>query len=260
MTTLTKIIVATILSLSLFSCNFDMNFQGVQGNGQVVEDSRTLNASFSDIRVSGGLNVYITQSDIETILVEADENLQDLIITEVENQVLKIRTKKNIGKAASKKVMVNIKNVENIKVSSGSNVYSTNTITSQHLQLESSSGSNMTLNTATKSLVCEASSGSNITLQLTASAVECSSSSGSNITLTGEALKILAEASSGSNIYAGELLSESSHVNASSGSNITVNATEELVAKATSGGGVYYSGNPHKIEKSNHMSGHIAKR
>src|SRR5690606_22206391 len=137
MTTLTKIIVTTLLSLLFFSCNFDVNMgPGVNGNGHVVETSRTINAPFDAIKVSEGLNIYVSQNDTETIIVEADENLQDLIITEVVDNVLKIHTKKNIGRASSKKIMVSFKNVSNIVSSSGSNVYSTNKLTANNLELE----------------------------------------------------------------------------------------------------------------------------
>lgn len=261
MTILTKIIVTTLLSLLFFSCNFDINIgPGVAGNGHVVQESRTINASFDAIKATEGLNVYVTQSDNESIIVEADENLQDLIITEVVDNVLKVHTKKNIGKAASKKVMVSFKNVSHIISSSGSNVYSTNSITAQNLELESSSGSNMTLNVNTTSLKCNTSSGSNMTLLLNTEVLECHTSSGSNIKLTGKTIKLLADASSGSNVKAGDLISEFSEANASSGSNITVNTSKELIAKATSGAGIYYSGNPEKVEKNDSPSGSIKKK
>lgn len=250
MTTLTKIIVATVLSLSFFSCSFI----SVEGNGRVVEDSRTIDAPFDAIKVSGGLNLYVTQGESEnTLVVEADENLQDFIITEVVGNVLKIHTKQNIGNAASKKIMVHVKNISNITSSSGSNVYATNTITAENLELESSSGSNMTLNVSAKNLKCSASSGSNMTLKSDTEVTECDASSGSNIKLSGETIQLIAEASSGSNIKAGDLISQSSHASASSGSNVTVNTSEELIAKASSGGNVRYFGNPLKIEKNNNV-------
>ena len=94
MTTLIKFIVATVLSLTLFSCNFDMNFNsGVRGNGEVVIEHRTINESFSAIKATEGLDVYLTQSDNESVSVEADGNLQELILSEVEDGVLKIYTK-----------------------------------------------------------------------------------------------------------------------------------------------------------------------
>jgi len=241
MTTLVKIIVATLISLSLFSCNFDMNINnGVRGDGNVTVEQRTINQSFTAIKATEGLDVYLTQSNEEGISVEADENLQDIIITEVIDGVLKIHTKENIGKSKSKKVMVSFKDVSSIIATSGSDVYSTNTITTDNLELETTSGSDMKLeiNTAT---------------------LNCKSTSGSDLKLSGKTIKLTAEATSGSDIKAADLIAESSHVKATSGADITVNTSKELTAKATSGGDIKYLGNPEVVNKSDSSAGSIKK-
>lgn len=241
MTILTKIIVATILSLTLFSCNFDIGYnRGVRGNGNVIEENRPITNSFNEIIASEGLQVYLTQSDVASITVEADENLQDLIITEVIDNVLKIHTKQNIGKASSKKVLVSFNDVTKISSMSGSDVFSTNTINAENLELNTSSGSDMEILVNTKKL-------------------NCNSSSGSDLHITGETDWLIVEASSGSDIKAAKLNAKSSQVKASSGADITVNTSEQLTAKASSGGDIKYYGNPEKIEKSDNVSGSIRK-
>ena len=225
MTTLTKIIVATLLSLTLFSCNFDINMNsGVRGNGNVQIEERTVNQTFTAIKATEGLNVYLTQGNSESITVEADENLHELIITEVIDGVLKIHTKKNIGRATSKKIMVSFKNVSSIMSTSGSDVYSTNTINAENLELKSTSGSDMKLDVNTSTLICK-------------------STSGSDLRLSGKTVKLIAEATSGSDIKAADLIAQSSEVKATSGADITVNTSKELTAEATSGGDIKYYGN-----------------
>ncbi|MEP1488529.1 MAG: head GIN domain-containing protein [Algibacter sp.] len=242
MTTLIKIIITTLLSLTLFSCNFDINFNsGVKGNGNVTEEERGVIESFNSIKASQGLDVYLTQNDDENIIVEADDNLHELIITEVVNGVLKIHTSKNIGRATSKKVIVSFKDVSKIISSSGSDVYSTHAINADHLELSTSSGSDMKL-------------------EVNTSVLDCKSSSGSDLRLSGQTGKLIAEASSGSDIKAGDLKAESSQVKASSGADITVNTSKELVAKASSGGDIKYYGNPEKVNKSNSSSGSVRKK
>lgn len=242
MTTLAKIIVATLISLSLFSCNFDFNINsGVKGNGHVTTEKRNIDQPFSAIKATEGLNIYITQSDSESISVEADDNLQDIIITEVVDNVLKIHTKKNIGNCTSKKVLVSFKTISSIKATSGSNVKSTNTIIVKHLDLETSSGSNVDLSINTANL-------------------NCKSSSGSNLKLSGQTITLTTEASSGSTIKAENLKAQTSSTKASSGANITVNTSKELTAKASSGGNINYLGNPKKVTKTDSASGSITKQ
>lgn len=242
MTTLTKLIVATLLSLTLFSCNFDVNFNnGVRGNGNVQVENRIIKESFSAIKATEGLDVYLTQSDMESITVEADENLHELIITEVIDGVLKIHTSENIGRATSKKIMVSFKDISKITSTSGSDVYGTNTIKTEHLILKSTSGSDMKLDVDVTSL-------------------DCKSTSGSDMRLSGKTEKLIAEATSGSDIKAADLMAESSQVKATSGADITVNTSRELTAKATSGGDIKYYGNPKKVDKTDGVSGSIRKQ
>ncbi len=242
MTTLIKFIVATVLSLTLFSCNFDMNLNsGVRGNGEVVIEDRTINESFSAIKATEGLDVYLTQSDNESISVEADGNLQELILTEVEDGVLKIHTKENIGRATSKKVHISFKDISSITSTSGSDVHSTNTINAERLDLKSTSGSDMKLDVNT-------------------SVLNCKSTSGSDLRISGKTIKLVAEATSGSDIKAADLMAESSEVKATSGADITVNTSKELTARATSGGDVEYYGNPEKVDKSDSSSGSVKQK
>ncbi|WP_308991165.1 head GIN domain-containing protein [Mariniflexile litorale] len=242
MTTLVKIIVATLISFSLFSCNFDINMNsGVKGNGHVTTENRSINKPFTAIKASEGLNVYVTQSDNESISVEADDNLQDIIITEVVDNVLKIHTKENIGTCTSKKIVINLKEVSSITATSGSDVRSTNTLVTKHLDLETTSGSDMNLDINTASL-------------------NCKSTSGSDLKLSGKTIKLIAEATSGSNIKAANLIAESSHVKATSGADITINTSKELTAKASSGGDIKYLGNPKVVNKSDSASGSIKKQ
>jgi hypothetical protein len=238
MTTLIKIIITSLLSLTLFSCNFN---SGVRGNGKVITQERIINESFTTIKATEGLDVYITQSNNESITVEADENLQELILTEIKDGVLKIHAKENIGNATSKKIKVSFKDISNIISTSGSDVYSTNTINADELYLKSTSGSDMTLTVNTQSL-------------------NCKSTSGSDLRLSGKTSKLFAEATSGSDIKAADLIAESSQVKATSGADITVNTSKKLTASASSGGNVKYYGDPESVERNDSPSGSIHQK
>ncbi|MEO6348122.1 MAG: head GIN domain-containing protein [Aquaticitalea sp.] len=235
MTTIIKLVVASILALLMSSCNFPF---GVRGNGNVQTIERTVGGTYDKIEVSNGLDVYLTQADTESISVQADENLHDMIITKIEGNVLKIYTDGNISFSKAQKVMVSFKNVSIISSSSGSDVYSTNTFKTQSIKLETSSGSDMTLD-------------------INAQSITCSTSSGSDLKLSGSTTKLTANASSGSDINAKDLKAETTHVEASSGADISVNTSKELYADADSGGDIKYTGNPSKVKKNDTVSGSI---
>lgn len=242
MNTLIRIIVTSIISLLMLSCNFSMNLnEGVDGNKNVVTEDRNISNTFNAIKISQGLELQITQSKAVALSVEADENLQDLIMTKVENNVLSIYSTENIRRAASKKIILSLVDLSSIKATSGSDVSSTNTINSPNLDVSATSGALITLDVETKKL-------------------DCNSTSGSLITITGKTQNLVASATSGSNIDAKNLNTEISNVKSTSGANISVNTSKELTARATSGGVIKYFGNPEKVDKSDSSAGSIKKQ
>ena len=235
MNTLIKIIITSTLSLFLFSCNFDV---GIRGNGDVITQERLINTSFDHIEVSRGLDVFLTQSERESLTVQADKNLHDIISTEVEGNTLKIYANKNIRFATTKKVMISFKNISKISASSGSDIYGSGTISAENLILETSSGSDLDLDVKVNTL-------------------NCSASSGSDIKIKGTAEQLIAHASSGSDINARNLTTLITEATASTGADIVVKVTKQLIAKAETGGDIKYSGNPEKVTKSGNVSGSI---
>lgn len=220
------------------SCKFDINFGQVHGNGNVVEATRDINNDFNEIRVSRGLDLYIVQGNSASLKIEADENLHEIITTEVKNGVLNITSEENIGKASAKKILVSVTEIERISASSGSDVFSENILKAEELEISSSSGSDVDVKVNTQDLILE-------------------SSSGSDIRIAGKTVLLSARASSGSDIKAGNLEAEEASVKASSGSDITVNTSKKLTAKASSGGDIKYYGDPEILETNDGVSGSI---
>ncbi|WP_297094267.1 head GIN domain-containing protein [uncultured Draconibacterium sp.] len=225
-----------ILSLVASSCLLQST---VNGNGDVTTEERDLE-DFNALSVSRGMNVYVTMGDEYKVVVEADENLHESIVTELQGEELRIKAIDNIRKATSKKVFVTLPRLVSAKSSSGSNVFSENTLNVDDIDLAVSSGANLSFT-------------------LKADNVNAKSSSGSNIFLEGNAASISAKASSGSNIKAGDLKASSAEAKVSSGANIWVSTKDELRANASSGGNVFYNGNPPETEISKSSGGNVIK-
>lgn len=222
--------------ISTTSCLFD----GVKGNGNVINKKRKISKDFSRIKVSRGLHVFITKNNHVSLEVEADENLHELITTEVKNGTLIITSTKNIGWAKAKNIHLSVKKLNEILVSSGAEVSSENTM-------------------ATKSLSVDASSGALVKLQVNVADLTCDTSSGAMVRFKGRAIDFEATSSSGSNINAFDLDSKNCDVSASSGSNIKVNVSDRFEGKASSGGNIKYMGNPKKASKNKSSGGSISR-
>ncbi|GGW30514.1 head GIN domain-containing protein [Arenibacter certesii] len=240
MTTLARITITLILVLLFSSCGFDINIgQGEKGNGNVQEDMRTVKGDFSAISASEGLNVYVTQGEDYDILVEADENIIELIATDLRSGVLRIHTVENIGRA-TKKIYVTLPKITVLKTSSGADLIANSVIKSETIELNASSGSNLTIE------------------DLNADKVSANTSSGANISIAGQSNTFNGNASSGSGIKAHNLTTAVCRANASSGANISINVTESLFAEASSGADIKYSGNP-KVEGKKSSSGSVSQ-
>ena len=220
------------------SCGSNM-FNGVVGNRNIVTIERTIKADFTGIKVSTGIDLFIRQGSTNAITVEADENLHDLIITEVKEGILKIYTDKNIWKSKARKVYVTIENLTLLKASSGSNVKSESVINTNEIYIDASSGASIDIEVVAKSAVTEASSGSDVKIK-------------------GTTINHKARASSGSSINAYKLKSTNANASASSGASINIYASKNMDAKASSGGVIDYTGNPTKISKEASSGGSIS--
>ena len=75
------------LIFSMTSCMFD----GVNGDGNVISKKRKISNDFVRINASRGLDIYITKSKNISLEVEADENLHELIETEVRTEPFILR-------------------------------------------------------------------------------------------------------------------------------------------------------------------------
>lgn len=120
--------------------------QKVSGNGNVVEENRPIE-SFSAIKIGGVLNVYLTQGDTESLTVEADENILDLIETENRGNTLVVRLKKGIDikKAEQKNVYVTLRTLDKLEIGGVVSVKSTTPLVTDQLDLDIGGVSNTDL-------------------------------------------------------------------------------------------------------------------
>lgn len=238
MKTLTKLIAIVILFVTTTSCFID-GMTGIKGNRNVVSEDRSISSNFNQIKVQQGIKLYITQDNSTELKVEADENIIDLLKTEIKDNELKIYFEKNVYRAKARNVYLTTSYFSKIKASSGSSVISENSIQTNSLDLDASSGSSMKI-------------------YANADKISTESSSGAHINVSGKSKTLICSASSGSSINAGDLKTKNATVKASSGANIDVNVTGELTAKASSGGDIDYEGNPENVNKNTSSGGSVS--
>lgn len=243
----TKIIIAAVTALLFSSCVFSDKDGGhgifkekVSGTGNVVKQERNITKNFTYVSASHALEVVIEQGSKISVLVEADENLQEHIKTEVDGNELKIYSDVNITNADAKRIVVRMPKINGISTSSSASVINKTLIKAENLNLSSSSGSNLNVTIDTDNVACE-------------------SSSGSMITVRGNTTELTTSSSSGSSLNAKGLTAKNVTAEASSGSSTSVNPQETLEASASSGANIQYITNPKQLNKHASSGGSVYK-
>ncbi len=234
-----------ILFVTIIVCSFSLTscfFLGpsIKGNGNVTTEYRDV-SDFDKIKVSTGLKVVLIQSDKNLLTVEADENLHEVIRTEVRRGELNIFTEGRIKRFRKLLITVELIDLEELQSSSGSQI--------------SSSGMLRLKNFSTK-----ASSGSQQNLSMNTSKLEAKASSGAHIKLDGKTGDADFTASSGSHLKAGDLDAKDGKADVSSGAHIYMSVRDNFEGEASSGGHIYYSGSPSSVDIKTSSGGNIIKR
>ncbi|MDA3879566.1 MAG: DUF2807 domain-containing protein [Prolixibacteraceae bacterium] len=207
------------------------------GNGNVVKENRET-SGFNSISASAGLNVYLTQSDEEQVVVESDENLMEYIKTDVRGNELKCSVEGNIHRSTKLNVYVSYLLLNKISVSSGVDIETENVLRSNDISIN-------------------ASSGADADLQIESKTVSCQASSGADIKLKGQCDHFSANSSSGADIKAVDMSCKSAEVVASSAGDIRLSVIENINAVASSGGDVVFHGSPKTININESSGGDV---
>ncbi|MGD0754964.1 MAG: head GIN domain-containing protein [Bacteroidales bacterium] len=229
-----------IIIFGITSCINGQFWKTVEGNRKVVTRERKTD-SFTGVKVSSGIDVYLKQGNNEAVSVEADENLQDYILTEVRGGVLNVYSEYSIRDAERKRVYVTMKEVNSVKTTSAGDVYGESPINSDRLDLS-------------------ASSAGDIKLEVKANKIDIDISSSGDITLTGETDFLRADLSSAGDLKAYDLKTREADISVSSAGDADVNVSEKLTARASSAGDINYKGDPKYVDSHSSSAGGVHKR
>lgn len=234
-----NIVLIFLLALIIQGCVINLG-DSVTGNGNVVEETRYAE-DFVSLRVSNGLDVYITQSNEIFIRLEVDENLLEHIKTDVSGKELKIYSDVNIRMAKSKKIYLGYRNLNEIHISSAGDVKGESTLHTDELKIRLSSAGDLRL-------------------EVVAEEIKIDVSSSGNATLSGKTGYLHASLSSAGDLNAFGLEAEKADINVSSAGDAKVFVTGEARFKSSSAGDIVYKGNPKILEQHTSSAGNVRKK
>jgi len=236
----TKLVLLSVaVTLLCSSCVINGWENSVSGDGNVVTDARDI-SGFTGIHASCGVDVFLSQGDYHVEVV-ADQNLQDVIKTEIEGDKLIIKTKQGIRNAASKKVFISLPELKKLNISSAGDVEGETPFHCEDLDINISSAGDLSL-------------------EVYANNIGIDISSSGDAKLSGETENLRADLSSAGDLNAFDLLAKVAKVQVSSAGDARVNASEELDMSASSAGNIYYTGDAQVIRSNTSSAGDIIHR
>ena len=185
-------------------------------------------SSFNEISVSGGIDLYLSPDEKETVVVSANDNrYRDRIITRVVDNRLEIfyENKGNIRWPDNMKLKayVSFKTLQKLKASGSSDVYVNGVIKSEKLEIRLSGSSDFKGAIKVDEFVL-------------------SQSGSSDSRISGTADRVTIDVSGSSNVKAYEMAVNYCDVEASGASDIQITVNKELSARASGASDINYMG------------------
>jgi len=183
----------------------------IRGSGKVVSESRSVSeCSGLALRHSG--NVYLTQSDEQSIRIEADDNIIDDVIARNRDGVLEVGLQEGSYSNITLRIYVSLKTIESISIEGAGNIETREPIVCNNL-------------------LCSISGTGNIYLKGSGNYLDCLINGAGNLDAQRFIVKKCKAAVNGAG-------------------NCTVNVTEELDASVNGVGNITYYGNPPVVRTS----------
>ena len=201
-----------------------IDITGIKGDGDVIKEKRDV-SGFVSLQVSGAFEVFLYQGKSESLTIEADRNLMEVIKTEVKGDKLKIYTEENIKSYTKMNIYLTFEDLEMIDISGAVEVSSDEMLSFDELNLEGSGASELDL-------------------KLEASTLKADFSGASEINLDGMAKYVVFDLSGASEIDATSFEIKHCELDVSGASDAKLYVTDNLEVNVSGAASVRYKGSP----------------
>lgn len=227
------------LALALISFSFceaqNWKQEKIRESGNQITSNRTT-AEYDQIAVSGSFQVSLVAGKEGAISITGDENIISHIVTEVENNELKIyfEKKKNYSYKSKITIEVPFESINTILFTGSGDITTKNTIISDDFNIYLTGSGDATIDVkSTKTTASVAGSG--------------------DIILNGTSTILKASVAGSGDLDCSKLIVENATADVAGSGDIKVNSTKKLIAGVAGSGSIKYKNKPEIIEK--HIAG-----
>ena len=199
--------------------------RGVRGEGPNVEKSLKLD-DFSGIKLTMAADVFLTQGDQQSVKIVGQQNIIDLIETNVKDNVWKIKPSENVRNYDNLKIYITIPHLSYAKISGSGDIVSEGGFKN------------------CKDLDLGISGSGGLKLDVDASNVHVGISGSGDIELSGQTSSLGLHISGSGDIDAMGMSCNDADIHISGSGECRVNVDKQLDVHVSGSGDVYYKGNP----------------
>ena len=235
-----------ILSIALLSTSVNAQWWGskkVSGNGNTVTDTRNV-SDYDEVGVAGSFDVILVAGAEGKITVEAEENLQEYIITEVKGDKLKIYIEDGVSlKTSSNKgiiITVPFRELEEVNLAGSGDVITKDAINAQDFK-------------------CSVSGSGDMILEVNAQDVTAAVAGSGDLSLSGSTQKSHLKVAGSGDLHAADLKSHDADASIAGSGDISVYCNGGTLKATVAGSGdIVYSGKPDKVDSKVVGSGSVS--
>ncbi|MBA3647009.1 MAG: DUF2807 domain-containing protein [Chitinophagales bacterium] len=252
----------SLILLLLIVTSSCVNSQNViTGKGEMISQSRNV-SDFKNITLNVPGDVYLTQGNFNCS-ISAQQNVQDVLITEIKGDALIIRYKDhtNVRTSLDIKINVSLPALTGVEINGSGNVYAQGDFSSDKMKLEvNGSGNLKMLNVSASTFNAEVNGSGGVEMKglVSDNLIATVNGSGTVSRLTGNVKSVKLNINGSGEIQAAELSGESVKASISGSGTIKIGVHGSLDAEVTGSGDVYYKGTPGSIHKDVTGSGSVS--
>lgn len=215
----------------------------VDGNGNVVTQTRNV-SDYDAVALTGSMDVILVKGREGNLKIEAEENLQQHIVTEVNGGKLKISVEKGYSINPSRNhdiiITVPFTDLDRVSLTGSGDIRSSDIITARDFSL-SVTGSG------------------NIKLPVQAKSTSASITGSGDVNLSGSSVDFDCKVTGSGDVSAFDFKAEHVKASVTGSGDIQVYASKSLKASTPGSGDIEYRGNPEKEDFRTMGSGSISK-
>lgn len=248
-----RIIFLMIGALVIMSCRLPFSTPDlpdvIEGSGTLSSENREAQ-NFDRVHLTGAGDVIITQGQVESVTVEADDNLLPYIETDVRAGILILGftnevAEKNIRPRQGIKFYVNLKDIRDLEIS-GAGDFNSGSLNTERLKIEVGGAGDITIDQLiTEQFDIEVHGSSDIRIeQLTTQDVDVNINGSADINLSGDTYEQSIDIQGSGKYFAADLHSQQAKVAIQGIGDVTVWAVDLLDVHIPGTGTVSYYSDP----------------